>query len=112
MTTTGLTEAPPFRRVVAAADIPEGKMLAIELGARSVLICHTKEGWYAVDNICTHADARLNEGRLRGIRLVCPLHGATFDCRNGQVLGAPAVTPLSSYPIRIRGEDVEVAIEE
>jgi 3-phenylpropionate/trans-cinnamate dioxygenase ferredoxin subunit len=107
-----LIEATPFRRVAAAADIPEGKMLAIELDTRSVLVCHTREGWYTVDNICTHADARLNEGRLRGIRLVCPLHGAVFDCRNGQVLGPPAVAPLNSYPTRIRGEDVEVAIDD
>ena len=99
-----------YRRVAALADIPEGRMLAVELGERSVLVCHTKEGWYAVDNVCTHADARLNEGRLRGIKLVCPLHGAVFDCRNGQVLGPPAVAPLNSYPTRISGEYVEVAI--
>jgi 3-phenylpropionate/trans-cinnamate dioxygenase ferredoxin subunit len=87
-------------------------MLAIDFGARSILLCHTKEGWYAVDNICTHAYARLNEGRLRGTRLVCPLHGASFDCRTGNVLAAPATEPLNSYPTRVSGENVEVAIDE
>jgi nitrite reductase/ring-hydroxylating ferredoxin subunit len=105
-----MTLTPPYRRVAAVADIPEGKMLAIELGTRNVLVCHTKEGWYAVDNVCTHAEARLNEGRLRGFRLMCPLHGASFDCRNGQVLGPPATAALTSYPTRLCGEYVEVAI--
>jgi 3-phenylpropionate/trans-cinnamate dioxygenase ferredoxin subunit len=87
-------------------------MLAIDFGARSILLCHTKEGWYAVDNICTHAYARLNEGRLRGTRLVCPLHGASFDCRTGNVLAAPATERLNSYRTRVSGENVEVAIDE
>jgi nitrite reductase/ring-hydroxylating ferredoxin subunit len=41
---------------------------------------------------------------------MCPLHGASFDCRNGAVLGAPAVMPLKTYPVRCVGDDVEVAI--
>ena len=33
------------------------------IDGRSVLLCHTKDGLHVVDNICTHAYARLNEGR-------------------------------------------------
>jgi len=77
-------------------------------GAREIVVCRTKDGIYAVDNICTHADARLSEGRLRGNRLLCPLHGAAFDVRDGRVLGAPATVPLVSYPVRITGDRVEV----
>jgi len=50
-------------------------MLAVDVAGRDVLVCHTPNGWFALDNVCTHAFARLNEGRLRGSRLVCPLHG-------------------------------------
>ena len=74
------------------------------------MLCHTHHGIFALDNICTHAFARLCEGRLRGVRLICPLHGASFDVRNGHVLGAPATQPLATYPARIVDGNIEVAV--
>jgi nitrite reductase/ring-hydroxylating ferredoxin subunit len=101
---------PAFQRVASVSQVPEGRMLEIDLGERSVVICRSKEGWHALDNICTHAFAKMHEGRLRGFRLICPLHGASFDCRSGAVLGAPATAPLKTYPIRVVGDDIEVAL--
>lgn len=85
-------------------------MIACEIAGREVAVCHTKEGIFAVDNICTHAFARMTEGRLRGVRLICPLHGASFDVRDGRVLGAPATQPLAAHAVRVEGGVVEVAI--
>ena len=99
-----------FVRVARVADVPRGGMLEVTLGSRSVLLCHTREGWFAVDNICTHAYAKLSEGRLRKTKLICPLHGGSFDCRTGAALGAPALAPLASYAVRLTGEDVEIAL--
>lgn len=99
-----------FVRAARAADVPRGGMLEVTLGERNILLCHTREGWFATDNVCTHAYARLSEGRLRKFRLVCPLHGGSFDCRTGAAIGAPAVAPLMTYAVRVRGEDVEVAL--
>lgn len=81
------------------------------LTGREVVLCHTKEGIFALDNICTHAHARMNEGRLRGLRLICPLHGASFDVRDGRVLGAPATVPLAHHAVRIVEGYVEVALD-
>ncbi len=104
-------QEPTFHRVADAAQIAAGKMLEVDLAGHSIVICRTKEGWHALDNVCTHAYAKMHEGRLRGNRLICPLHGASFDCRNGSVLGAPAVMPLKTYAIRRVGDDVEIALE-
>ena len=93
------------------AQVGEGKMIGMEIGGRSVVICRTKDGLHALDNVCSHAYALMHEGRLRGYRLICPLHGASFDCRTGAVLGAPANTPLSTYPIRISADGmIEVGL--
>ncbi len=100
-----------FQRVASVTDLVEGKMCAVQIGGRDLLICHTRDGWFALDNVCTHAYARLNEGRLRGSRIVCPLHGASFDCRTGAVLGAPAVVALKTHTVRIVGDDLEVALD-
>jgi nitrite reductase/ring-hydroxylating ferredoxin subunit len=98
-----------FVRVARVGDVPRGRMLEVTVGARNIVLCHTREGWFALDNVCTHADAKLSEGRLRKVRLICPLHGGSFDCRTGAAIGAPAVAPLRSYAVRLSGENVEVA---
>ncbi len=82
------------------ADLPVGEMIAREAGGRAVLVCHTREGVFAVDDLCSHAEAHLCEGRLRGIRVTCPLHGAAFDVRSGAVLKGPARQPIRSYAVR------------
>lgn len=99
-----------YRRVLAATDIPEGQMRAIDVDGKSILICHVQDGWYALDNICSHAFAKMSEGRLRGKRIICPLHGASFDCRTGAVLGAPATRPLKTYSVRMMEDHIEVAV--
>ena len=102
--------AADYVRVAPLADLPPNSMRAYAIGTRSVLLCHTRDGVYAVDNLCTHGDARLDGGRLRGARLICPLHGASFDCRSGAVLGAPATTPLASHATRVIDGWIEVAL--
>lgn len=97
--------------VFALGELPEGKMRACGIGAREVLVCHTKDGVFALDGVCSHAYARMAEGRLRGARLICPLHGASFDVRNGRVLGAPATEPLPCHRVRVVDGQVEVALD-
>ena len=102
---------PIFHPALALAELPQGRMRCATVAGREVLICHAREGVFAVDNTCTHALARMDEGRLRGVRLICPLHGASFDVRDGRVLGAPASRPLPSYPVRVVAGMIEVALE-
>lgn len=85
-------------------------MRCVTLAGREVLICRTREGVFALDNICTHAFARMHEGRLRGRRLICPLHGASFDVRDGRVLGAPATLALARHEVRVVDGMVQVAL--
>ncbi len=98
-----------FLPVMALSELPLGAMRAVMVGTRELLVCHTKDGVFAVDNICSHAYARLCEGRLRGTRLICPLHGASFDVRDGRVLGPPATQPLAAFTARISDGMVELA---
>jgi nitrite reductase/ring-hydroxylating ferredoxin subunit len=95
---------------IPLSEVPEGKMHACAVNGREIVICRTKGGIYALDNICTHAYARLSEGRLRGNRLICPLHGASFDVRDGRVLGAPATRPLAAHALRVSENRIEVAV--
>jgi nitrite reductase/ring-hydroxylating ferredoxin subunit len=99
-----------FVPVMTLAEIPQGSMQTRVLDGREIVICHTREGVFALDNICTHAHARMCEGRLRATRLVCPLHGASFDIRDGRVLGLPATVPLATHPVRVVDGTIEVSV--
>ena len=102
--------ASPYQRICAESDLSPGQMRCFEIGGVPMLVAHTKDGFHAIDNTCSHAYARLDEGRLRGHRLICPLHGASFDVRTGAVLGAPAVQPLRTYSVRVVEGHVEVQV--
>jgi nitrite reductase/ring-hydroxylating ferredoxin subunit len=101
---------PQFEATLKLADVPLGSMRTCLIGGREILICHTREGLFALDNICTHAHARLCEGRLRATRVVCPLHGGSFDIRDGRVLGPPAEVALPTHAVRIVEGTIEVAL--
>ncbi len=100
-----------FVRVGSLAGLPEGSTRTCQVAGREVLVCHVKGGVHAVDNICTHAFARMSDGRLRGTRLICPLHGASFDVRSGDVLGGPATRPLAVHAVRVVDGEVEVSVD-
>jgi nitrite reductase/ring-hydroxylating ferredoxin subunit len=91
-------------------EIPIGTMRAYTVDSREIVVCRVKHGVHALDNICTHAFARLDQGRLRGNRLICPLHGASFDIRDGRALGAPATYPLAVHAARIVEDHIEVTV--
>ena len=99
-----------FVRVLPECELAAGQMRCAEIGGQPIILCRTKEGLHALDAVCTHAYSRLDEGRLRGHRLICPLHGASFDVRSGAVLGAPATEPLRCHEARTRDGYIEVRV--
>jgi 3-phenylpropionate/trans-cinnamate dioxygenase ferredoxin subunit len=100
-----------YQKVAVTGDFPRGKTLCVEVEGREILLCHTAEGFYAVDNMCTHAAARLCEGKLKGHRILCPLHGAAFDVRDGSVLTRPASVALATYPLQVDGENIAILVD-
>ena len=100
-----------YQHLARVDDIPAGQSRRIEVQGKEILLCHVKGEFFAVDNICTHAYAQLHQGRLRGYRLICPLHGASFDVRDGSVKGKPAFVPLKSYPLKIEDGAILVRME-
>ena len=102
-----------WQAVGKADEIIDGKMTGRELGETHVVVCRHLGTLYALSGVCSHAFALLHEGRLRGHRIICPLHGASFDCRTGAVLGQPANTPLRTFPVRVNDDGVvEVDVYE
>ncbi len=82
------------------SDLDDGDMRCFrDLGEHGIVVCRAGGKLYALDDNCSHADTPLSEGRLRGHNLVCPLHGAGFDVRDGSHSGPPAWEGVPWHPI-------------
>ncbi len=75
------------QRICSEADIPPGEMKRFKVGRESVLIYHIANGFYATQTNCTHTFGPLRMGKLvDGCKIQCPIHGAQFDVRSGEVV--------------------------
>lgn len=82
------------------SDLVDGRMRVFpDLGEHGVVVCRLAGQLHAVEDNCSHRDAKLSEGRLRGGLLTCPLHGAQFDVRTGEHQGPPASVPIACYAV-------------
>ena len=104
------TEPGSFRAVAKVDDVPPKKPLCLTVDGHAIALCRFKDEIYCVENLCSHAMATFDDGRIRGFRIMCPLHGGTFDVRSGEACGAPARLPIRSYPVRVEGGEVLVEL--
>lgn len=82
------------------ADLADGVMRRVDgVGTHGVVVCRVKGELFALDDNCSHRDARLSEGRLRNHTITCPLHGAQFDVRTGDHKGPPAPCAVRCWSI-------------
>src|SRR5262245_39774343 len=94
--------------VAKAQNIPVGGSVIVRLDDVPVAVFHLADGWYAIEDVCTHDGGPVAEGRLEGCIIECPRHGATFDIKTGAALTFPAVSPVATYAVRVVGDDVQV----
>jgi nitrite reductase/ring-hydroxylating ferredoxin subunit len=73
----------------------------VTCNGRSIALFKLKDGIFAIDDICSHEDAKLSEGEVMDDEVLCPKHGSRFNIKNGAVLGLPAVKPVGSYPVKV-----------
>ena len=94
--------------VAPAAEFPPGKWRTVELEDTLIAVFNIDGEYHAVENLCTHDYAELTDGEVCGDIITCPLHGAEFNLRSGEVLSPPAYEPLTTFPVRVEGGTVQV----
>ncbi len=95
-----------FVSVLKIKDLDNGKMKAVNFGNDIVCIINLGGNFYAVNNICTHEGGPLNEGTLEGFEVECPWHNARFDIRTGEVKASPAEQSVTTYQVKIQGDEI------
>ena len=95
-----------------AGELPPGTMKRIELGGRRILLANVEGRFYAADDACTHEEASLSTGFLKGELVKCPLHGSRFNVCTGEALEEPAEEDLRTYPVRLEGGRILIDLRE
>ncbi|MFD1803752.1 Rieske (2Fe-2S) protein [Mixta tenebrionis] len=89
-------------------DFPWGGVVA----GKEIGIYLVDGEYYALEDICPHAYALLSQGFVEDGKVECPLHEAVFDLKTGQCLHGPGGRSLQRYPLRIDGEQIQIAFIE
>lgn len=98
--------------VAKVNELQDGDMKEIAIGEKNILLTRVDGKFYAIGGKCSHFGGPLAEGVLHEHRVRCPWHQACFDIVTGDLLEPPALDALSSFDVRIDGEDVIVSIPE
>lgn len=111
-----------FTEVSKIDDLKNGTMKSVNVAGRQILLGRVGDKYYAVDNLCTHMQGNLAQGKLEGTVVTCPLHGSQFDISNGQVMrwlkggliskvGKALKSPKDLTVYNVKVEDGRVLVE-
>lgn len=90
-------------------EFPVGQSRIVERAGKFVAVFRTEEGVFAVQNDCPHAWAPLASGSVDDCRVTCPLHGWSFDIRDGSPVDAPPSATLRCYDVEVVDGEVRVS---
>ena len=60
--------------------------------------------------MCSHEDASLYNGALKGRCVECPLHGSHFDLKTGEPQQEPATKAIKTFAVKIENEKILVQV--
>jgi 3-phenylpropionate/trans-cinnamate dioxygenase ferredoxin component len=105
-----MTELCTFVRACAVSDLPAEGAIGVDLNGTPVAVVRAAGEFFALRDVCSHAEVALSEGEVYDHTIECWLHGSCFDLRTGDPTGPPATTPVPTYPVKIEGDDVLVSL--
>jgi 3-phenylpropionate/trans-cinnamate dioxygenase ferredoxin component len=99
-------------RVCSVKDVEAGSARRFDVDGRRLCVVHIGQGFYVIDDTCTHADYSLSEGDVweDDLEIECPKHGSTFSLETGDPQTLPATAPVAVYDVKLDGDDVVVTV--
>ena len=87
-----------------ASDVPENGVIQVTPPGfdDGIAVYRLEDGFYATDDMCTHALVSLSGGEVEDGVIFCPLHGGAFDIRTGTATEFPCTKALKTYAVEDR----------
>jgi pyruvate oxidase len=106
-----LPETDPWswHRLIGSTELPEGRVMTVNVGHRSLAVTHFAGCFGALDNRCPHQGGPLGEGSIENGWLRCPWHGYDYSPCNG--IPPPGFSDApTAYRTELREDGVYVAL--
>lgn len=100
-------------KILKEDEMKDGEIKRVETQGLKLAVFKVKGEFYAIDELCTHAEGHLDQGYLEDdYIIVCPVHGGKFDIRTGKVLGLPPTEDTNSYKVIKKEGEVFLDLKE
>jgi nitrite reductase/ring-hydroxylating ferredoxin subunit len=97
-------------RLASVEDIPEGQGREFRVGERFIALFRHQGQFYAMEDVCPHAAAPLNNGPLYKGTVTCMWHGWRFNLHDGVCVNLPKAPAVPTFPVTVCGHDVYVTL--
>ncbi len=97
--------------VAKTSELKPGQMKTFAVDGHHLLLANWEGTFFATQDLCTHDGGTLGDGELIDGEIECPRHGGRFDLKTGAVTALPPMFPIKTYPVRVEGDEIKVAIE-
>ncbi len=99
-----------FVKVAKTSEIEDQSAKCVVVDGHAIAVFNVGGDFYAIDDLCPHAEGPLSEGYVEGLEVECPWHAVCFNLKTGAHSGPPAESDVKTYPVRVSGDDVEVEV--
>jgi 3-phenylpropionate/trans-cinnamate dioxygenase ferredoxin subunit len=86
--------------VGAEANIVGTRPLTADIDGTAVIVVRCPEGYFAVEDRCTHDGEPLAGAEVEDCEIICPRHFARFSLKTGEALTPPAYEPVRTFNVR------------
>jgi 3-phenylpropionate/trans-cinnamate dioxygenase ferredoxin subunit len=94
--------------VAPVAELAPGQNKIVDVEGTDVAIFNVDGDYYAIEDVCSHDGGELASGKVCGLEIECPRHGAHFDLATGEALTAPAYEDIAVFPVRVADGIIQI----
>lgn len=100
-----------WKRVCAAADVPENKLKKFDVDGIAIIIANYGDGFRGFPPLCPHMEEPLDKSGIMMVGiLTCSKHLWQWDLRSGDMMGETEKA-LLFYDVKQEGDDIFADIE-
>lgn len=101
-------------RLCGRDEIAPGTATRVDVDGRRLSVVRIGDDFYVIGDTCSHEDYSLSDGDVweDECEIECPKHGSMFSLKTGEALTLPATEPVSSYDVKLVGDDVFIVLPE
>lgn len=100
-----------WHEIATKEQLSLGEHKAVLINEHPVAVFHLKEGYYAIEDVCSHQGLPLSEGLIDDAHIRCPFHGAEFCIKTGKALSLPAHDNIKTYATKVEKGIIYIGTE-